>query len=89
MKAPRRVRRNTSAQLPLTPAYPDLQASPADWEREAKRLRKHTMERQLINSSKRINALCSVLRQMDATIQDLQKRLRFVEHATKMTAGPR
>jgi len=89
MKTRPRARRNTSAQLPLTPAYPDLQASPQDWEREAKRLRKHTIERQFINAGKRINALCFILRQMDTTIQDLQKRLRFVEHATKMTAGPR
>lgn len=86
MKASPRARRNTSAQLPILPAYPDLQASPQEWEREAKR--KRTLERQLITQSKRVNDLCCILRRMDVTIDDLTKRLRFLELAAKLTAGP-
>jgi hypothetical protein len=90
MTAPKRARRNTLAHLaPLTPAIPEISAPVQDWERFSAAQRKSTLKRQLITANGRINSLCATLRDVFARVDDLSKRLRFVENAAKLKAGPR
>lgn len=77
--------RNTSEEKPLTP---DFSAPFKVWEKKAKaKARKVSQARQIITQNKRINDLCKLVKQLDARLDDLNKRLRFTENAVKMTVS--
>ena len=80
-------RRNNSALPPLTQSF---EAPVREWHTVAEKRKRYYSQTETIKAmSRRINLLSGLCRQLEASLEDVSNRLKFLEIAPKLKAGPR